>query len=138
MIYLKLFKKFNESINIKESLVKKLTELEADEFIRTHTRAKRTKADVEIYNNFLKYIFDETTIEPGNNYKTDRAWSATIYDDESPTIYFNFYKFEDEWYLVSKDVDRNDRVIEYNWLIDTKEGFKELRSRQRTGKARRR
>ena len=120
----------NESIELDESLVKKIDNYEFNEFFKSHKLDKHTEDDVEIYMSFLTDMFDENEISIDSHFlEPGKTWTAMI--DESgydTTGCFNIDKFEDEWYLVERQMDDNwSPVVDY-WLIDTKDGFKQLKN----------
>jgi hypothetical protein len=119
--------------SIEESLAQKISYQDWLNFQNSHDMLKPDESDYKLYKEFM---LDNFTLEEVGNfqnvdYNFGFDWSCEFDElNEEGENYscgvITIYKFDDEWWVVEHMVKAWHN--EYNhWLVDTKEGFKDIK-----------
>ena len=126
----------NESM--KESLAKKISTPERIKFQDSHSLMVPDESDCKVYKEFMldnfsleevghfKYVESPTT---GSKFEFDWICEFDEINDNGESYgngFITIWKFDDEWYLVEYMVKGWNNEFTY-WLVDTKEGFKDIK-----------
>lgn len=119
-----------------ESLIRKLTGREFNEWHSNHRPLEPTQEDIKLYERIILSGLSGLKI---NIYGLKKGWLLPRWGEityweckvsvyfESPDLNFYIIKYDDEWY----GVIRESRIMgHFNdfWILDTKEGFEQLHS----------
>jgi len=140
---MKYLKEYNQFESNEESLTKKMSVSEWHSFESSHRMIKPDDSDIDLYKEFMldNFSLDEVDNFKNVNYNFGHYWSCDYFELNDDVVGYvgdvedfeignsgktTIYKFDDEWFVVEHMIKGWHDIYIY-WLVDTKDGFKDIK-----------